>query len=71
MISGFHATTPEQFAEGFAKALELSDEEAFAMRLRARKSSWRFSEQVFSEAWERHLDALVELAESPSRKEKG
>ena len=42
--------------------MELDDDEAFAMRLRARKSSWRFSEQVFSEAWTKHLQFLVEMA---------
>ncbi|KAK5701662.1 asparagine-linked glycosylation protein [Elasticomyces elasticus] len=60
--TGFHATTPEEFAAGFAKALELSGDDAFAMRQRARKSSWRFSEKVFSDAWTSHLEQLVELA---------
>jgi len=66
--SGFRATTPEEFAAGFAKALEMSDEEAFAMRLRARESSWRFSEQVFTEAWTKQLEALVGLTESQGQK---
>jgi alpha-1,2-mannosyltransferase len=61
LFSGFHASTEEQFAEGFAKALELSPEEALAMRLRARKSAERFSEEVFSERWLAQLDALVAL----------
>ncbi|KAK5116636.1 hypothetical protein LTR62_007310 [Meristemomyces frigidus] len=60
--TGFHATTVEEFAAAFAKVMELDADEAFAMRLRARKSSWRFSEQVFSEAWTRHLQVLVGLA---------
>lgn len=38
------------------------------MRQRARKSSWRFSEQVFREAWTGQLEALVELADSRLKK---
>ncbi|KAK4575262.1 asparagine-linked glycosylation protein [Recurvomyces mirabilis] len=67
--TGFHATTVDEFASGFARAMELDDDEAFAMRLRARKSSWRFSEQVFSEAWTKHLQFLVELAGPSNGKE--
>nr|POE82337.1 gdp-man:man(3)glcnac(2)-pp-dol alpha-1,2-mannosyltransferase [Quercus suber] len=59
--TGFYASTPLEYAQGFAQALSLSSEEAFAMRLRARKSSWRFSEQVFTTAWTEQLDRLVEL----------
>ncbi|KAK5127334.1 hypothetical protein LTR85_006673 [Meristemomyces frigidus] len=61
--TGFHATTPEEFAAGFAKALDLSPDQALAMRQRARKSSLRFSEEVFSEAWTGQLERLVELAD--------
>ncbi|EGP82888.1 putative secreted alpha-1,2-mannosyltransferase [Zymoseptoria tritici IPO323] len=59
--TGFHATTPKEFADGFAQALALKDEEAYAMRCRARKSSWRFSEEVFIEAWTKELVGLVHL----------
>ncbi|KAF2209101.1 glycosyltransferase family 4 protein [Cercospora zeae-maydis SCOH1-5] len=59
--TGFHASTPEEFALGFHKALSLSAEEAFAMRLRARHSSLRFSEQVFAEAWLGQLACLIAL----------
>jgi alpha-1,2-mannosyltransferase len=59
--TGFHATTPEEFADGFAQALALKDEEAYAMRCRARKSSLRFSEEVFIEAWTKELVELVGL----------
>jgi glycosyltransferase involved in cell wall biosynthesis len=59
--TGFHASTEEQFAEGFAKALELPSSEALAMRLRSRESAKRFSEEVFSERWLKQLDALVAL----------
>jgi hypothetical protein len=60
-LTGFHASTEEQFAEGFAKALELPLAKALAMRLRSRESAHRFSEEVFSERWLTHLDALVAL----------
>lgn len=60
-VSGFHASNEEEFAAGFAKALELSAEDTLAMRLRARESSRRFSEEVFAEKWLLHLDELVEL----------
>lgn len=58
---GFHATTPSEFAEAFHQALSLSPADALAMRQRARESSWRFSEKVFSDAWLGHLANLVEL----------
>lgn len=60
-FTGFHASTEEQFAEGFAKALELPPSEALAMRQRSRKSAERFSEEVFSERWLTQLDVLVAL----------
>ncbi|EMC97593.1 glycosyltransferase family 4 protein [Baudoinia panamericana UAMH 10762] len=66
--TGFRATTEKEFADGFAKALSLSEEEAFTMRQRARKSSWRFSERVFSDAWTNQLEKLVELVSSQSLK---
>lgn len=61
LLIGFHASTPEEFAEGFAKALDLSPEETLAMRLRSRESAKRFSEEVFSEAWLKQLEGLVAL----------
>jgi alpha-1,2-mannosyltransferase len=66
-ITGFHASTEEQFAAGFAKALELPSSEALAMRLRSRESAKRFSEEVFSERWLNQLDALVELEKVGSK----
>ncbi|SMR64012.1 unnamed protein product [Zymoseptoria tritici ST99CH_1A5] len=66
--TGFHATTPKEFADGFAQALALKDEEAYAMRCRARKSSWRFSEEVFIEAWTKELVGLVDLTGEEGRR---
>ena len=60
-VTGFHASTTQQFADSFVEALTLSSEDALAMRLRARKSSSRFSEEVFGSAWLKQLERLIEL----------
>ncbi|KAF2770177.1 hypothetical protein EJ03DRAFT_350741 [Teratosphaeria nubilosa] len=57
----FHASTPQAFAEGFAQALSLDEAAAVRMRVRGRKSSWRFSEKVFREGWVGELEGLVGL----------
>ncbi|KAF3052415.1 asparagine-linked glycosylation protein [Didymella keratinophila] len=59
--TGFHATTADEYAEGFRKALTLSPEETLAMRHRARKSAERFTDQVFAERWLKNMDKLVKL----------
>jgi alpha-1,2-mannosyltransferase len=64
MLSGFLASTTIEFTEAFGKSLALSPEDALAMRHRARKSSLRFTEDVFSTAWTSHLERLVELGRS-------
>lgn len=60
--TGYHAKTIEEYAAGFAKALNLSPEDTFAMRLRARQNSLRFSEDVFNSAWTAHLERLIETS---------
>ncbi|RFU79444.1 alpha-1,2-mannosyltransferase alg11 [Trichoderma arundinaceum] len=57
--TGFHASTAVEFAAGYEKALSLPD--PLAMRLRARKSAKRFSEEVFKEKWLTQMDRLVAL----------
>lgn len=57
---GFHATTAEEFAEGYEKALSTPD--PLAMRLRARKSAQRFTEEEFARGWLVQLGRLVNLA---------
>ncbi|KAF2736377.1 UDP-Glycosyltransferase/glycogen phosphorylase [Polyplosphaeria fusca] len=59
--TGFHASTVEEYAEGFRKALSLSREETLAMRYRARKSAQRFTDRGFSEKWLQNMDQLVKL----------
>lgn len=55
--TGFHATSAAEFAAGFEKALSLRDK--VAMRLRARKSAKRFTEEEFGKKWVKCMDALV------------
>lgn len=57
--TGFRATTEEEFAEAFEKALALSDEEKVQMRLRAQHSSLRFTEEEFSRRWIGEVGKLV------------
>lgn len=40
------------------------------MRVRARKSSWRFSEEVFREAWTGHLEELINLQQARAGRSK-
>ncbi len=58
---GFHATTAEEFAVAFEKALNMSAEEVSAMRLRARASAERFTEEAFIEKWTRGMQKLIDL----------
>ncbi|KAI1269839.1 glycosyltransferase family 4 protein [Xylariaceae sp. FL1019] len=55
--TGFHATTAKEFAEGFEKAFSVPD--PLAVRLRARKSSQRFSDEEFSRRWLTELQKLI------------
>ncbi|KAH8127614.1 glycosyltransferase family 4 protein [Trichoderma asperellum] len=57
--TGFHASTAAEFAAGYEAALSLPD--PLAMRLRARKSAKRFSEEVFEEQWLAQMGRLVAL----------
>ncbi|KAI9831449.1 MAG: asparagine-linked glycosylation protein [Sarea resinae] len=57
--TGFHATTPSEFASGFKQALSLSPEDKLAMRLRARESAKRFTEAAFARLWLVQMDRLV------------
>ncbi|KIW05177.1 uncharacterized protein PV09_03726 [Verruconis gallopava] len=59
--TGFHASTAEEYAAAFAKALALGNLETFAMRQRARKSATRFTEQAFAEKWVKNMQTLVTL----------
>ncbi|KAF1940848.1 alpha-1,2-mannosyltransferase ALG11 [Clathrospora elynae] len=59
--TGFHATTAEQYSEGFRKALTLSPQNTLAMRQRARKSAERFTDRGFADKWLKNTEKLVAL----------
>lgn len=59
--TGFHAETEEEFANAFTAALQMSHEEVIAMRMRARKSAKRFTDEVFSDRWITEMEKLVAL----------
>ncbi|KAL4881447.1 hypothetical protein BJY04DRAFT_58406 [Aspergillus karnatakaensis] len=59
--TGFRATTEEEFANAFEKALSLTPDEKVAMRVRARKSALRFTEEEFSKKWVGEVGKLVEM----------
>ncbi|PBP15623.1 alpha-1,2-mannosyltransferase alg11 [Diplocarpon rosae] len=55
--TGFHATTADQFAAAFESALSLKDK--LSMRLRARQSAKRFTEEKFIKGWIACMEKLV------------
>ncbi|KAL4781889.1 hypothetical protein BJX76DRAFT_334170 [Aspergillus varians] len=57
--TGFRATSEEEFAEAFEKALALTPEERVSMRLRAQRSALRFTEEEFSRKWVGEIGKLV------------
>ncbi|EAW08043.1 alpha-1,2-mannosyltransferase ALG11 [Aspergillus clavatus NRRL 1] len=59
--TGFRAASEEQFAAAFEAALALPEEEKVAMRLRARRSALRFTEEEFSLKWVEEVGRLVEM----------
>ncbi|KAH6896938.1 alpha-1,2-mannosyltransferase alg11 [Thelonectria olida] len=58
--TGFHASTTQEFAEGYEKALSLPN--PLAVRLRARESAKRFTEEEFAKKWTLQLARLITLA---------
>ncbi|CEJ54468.1 Putative Glycosyltransferase [Penicillium brasilianum] len=60
--TGFRAETEEQFAAAFEAALALPESEKVAMRLRARRSAQRFTEEEFSRKWLAQVQKLVEAS---------
>ncbi|EAS33000.3 alpha-1,2-mannosyltransferase [Coccidioides immitis RS] len=59
--TGFRATTEVEYAAAFEAALALPDEEKVAMRMRARKSAQRFTEEEFEKKWLGDMEKLVDL----------
>ncbi|KAH4151928.1 asparagine-linked glycosylation protein 11 [Parastagonospora nodorum] len=66
--TGFHATTAQEYADGFQKALSLSPKETIAMRKRARTSAERFTDLGFAEKWLTNMDKLVALQVARAKK---
>jgi alpha-1,2-mannosyltransferase len=60
--TGFRAETEEQFAAAYEAALALPETERVAMRLRARRSALRFTEEEFSRKWLRQVQKLVQAS---------
>ncbi|KAI0904268.1 glycosyltransferase family 4 protein [Ustulina deusta] len=55
--TGFHATTATEYAEGFEKAFSLPN--PLTVRLRARRSAQRFTDEEFAKRWLAELQKLV------------
>ncbi|KAG5297453.1 alpha-1,2-mannosyltransferase alg-11 [Histoplasma ohiense] len=68
--TGFRATTEPEFAAAFEAVLALPIEERVAMRLRARRSSKRFTDEVFAERWVGEIGKLIELESKRGGREK-
>ncbi|KAJ6258907.1 hypothetical protein Dda_5802 [Drechslerella dactyloides] len=62
--TGYHATTAEEYADGFREALSLDPAETAAMRRRARQSAMRFSEEIFADGWDGMMNTLLGLRRS-------
>lgn len=60
--TGFHASTVEEYAARFREALDMSPEDTLAMRLRARASARRFTEEAFARQWVERMERLVGMA---------
>ncbi|KAL7272664.1 asparagine-linked glycosylation protein [Rhizina undulata] len=65
--TGFHCTTAEEYAKAFAEVLSMPPQEASDMRMRARTSAKRFSEEVFAKQWLKQLEKLLELQKAKGR----
>lgn len=60
--TGFHANDASEFAARFTRALSMSSRDTLAMRLRARSSAKRFTEEAFATRWVRQMDRLVSMS---------
>ncbi|EGS23098.1 uncharacterized protein CTHT_0015870 [Thermochaetoides thermophila DSM 1495] len=58
-LTGFHATTVEEYAVAFEKALTLP--EPYEVRRRARVSALRFTEEEFARKWIVQMEKLVAM----------
>ncbi|KAL8243805.1 hypothetical protein R6Q59_010063 [Mikania micrantha] len=57
--TGLLAETEDEYADAFRKVHDMTKDEIVAMRLRARKSAHRFTDELFAEKWQVQLDKMV------------
>ena len=65
---GFHAESDAEYAAAFAQVAALSPQEKFAMRVRGRASTRRFTEAVFAAKWVEEMETLVKLQKARQRR---
>lgn len=53
-----------EYATAFARALSMSPQETVSMRLRARSSAKRFTEEAFSSKWIKQMEKLIDKQQS-------
>jgi alpha-1,2-mannosyltransferase len=68
--TGFRAATEEEFAAAYEAALALPEEERIAMRVRARKSALRFTEEEFGRKWVVEVEKLVTMRQQRQQQTK-
>lgn len=66
--TGFLAENEEEYANAFRKVSSMSEEEIIAMRLRARQSANRFTDEIFAGKWTDQMDQLVMLCKQRATK---
>jgi alpha-1,2-mannosyltransferase len=59
--TGFLATTAEEYAQCIKKIVEMNEEDRQQMRTQARRSTQRFSDEVFVRHFDSELRALITL----------
>ncbi|KAF2840758.1 glycosyltransferase family 4 protein [Patellaria atrata CBS 101060] len=59
--TGFYATTAEDYKKAFTQILNMSSTEILQMRIRARESAKRFTEERFASKWLQQMTNLIEL----------
>lgn len=60
-IIGYLAETDQEFADAFEKVAALGAQKRYAMRLRGRASTERFTEAAFANKWIEQMEILVQM----------
>ncbi|KAL8942652.1 MAG: hypothetical protein Q9211_001298 [Gyalolechia sp. 1 TL-2023] len=69
--TGFKASTEEEYATSFERALRMGAAETLEMRRRARARAGAFGEEEFEQAWMREVGKLVEMTGRGSKGNQG